>query len=471
MEKKDSVRLKTGGILFLTIFKNILTNILKIIIIIFIIIIKTEGIMNLTEKDWKKITKIIQAYEEKIDKDFKIPLSEYEERYEKVWEQLRDRGIDMGFFFWYREMPGDGIYLTGYNPTIERASGVIAPGKRPLLLAGPESGVMAKEAGLGLETAFVNEFSIPDEYYEGVERGNLNEIISEYIGHKIGKIGYMTAADLIPAQFMEFLKKEFDGAEVVDAVDILEELRYEKSKSEMKCMEQADMIACAAVRTMLAVAGPGMRESEIAAVGDFTVKALGGNGFGFDTIVNSSERCRTVIGPASNRVIQEGEIVQIGCSPSFEGYKGVCRRGFVMGERSELQKQYFACMNEAYRRAEAAIYKVCEEDLPTNLIDLAARDYFASQEIDGQNMKQFHMYSTCHGTGLTECLEKMVITPTKEETYGENVGLMLDLGCYGHPNPEIAGGCVEDAYLKKGNKAYKCSDVPVDVQELVGKGM
>ena len=296
MEKKDSVRLKTGGILFLTIFKNILTNILKIIIIIFIIIIKTEGIMNLTEKDWKKITKIIQAYEEKIDKDFKIPLSEYEERYEKVWEQLRDRGIDMGFFFWYREMPGDGIYLTGYNPTIERASGVIAPGKRPLLLAGPESGVMAKEAGLGLETAFVNEFSIPDEYYEGVERGNLNEIISEYIGHKIGKIGYMTAADLIPAQFMEFLKKEFDGAEVVDAVDILEELRYEKSKSEMKCMEQADMIACAAVRTMLAVAGPGMRESEIAAVGDFTVKALGGNGFGFDTIVNSSERCRTVIG-------------------------------------------------------------------------------------------------------------------------------------------------------------------------------
>ena len=109
MEKKDSVRLKTGGILFLTIFKNILTNILKIIIIIFIIIIKTEGIMNLTEKDWKKITKIIQAYEEKIDKDFKIPLSEYEERYEKVWEQLRDRGIDMGFFFWYREMPSPGI--------------------------------------------------------------------------------------------------------------------------------------------------------------------------------------------------------------------------------------------------------------------------------------------------------------------------------------------------------------------------
>lgn len=427
--------------------------------------------MNILQSDWEKVSGIIKAYEGKIDKDFKVPLEEYETRYEKVWEKLREREIDMGFFFWYREMPGDGIYLTGYNPTIERASGVIAPGKRPMLLAGPESGILSKEAGLNLKTYFVNEFSIPDEYYEGIERDDLNKVISDYVGTGVRRIGYLTSDDLIPAKFMDLLHHGFGGAEVVDASDILEDLRYEKSENEFRCMEQADIIACAALRAMLAVAKPGMRESEIAAVGDFTVKALGGNGYGFDTIVNSAERCRTVIGPASNRVIQEGEIVQIGSSPCFEGYKGVCRRAFVMGRRSALQEAYFDCMNEAYRRAEQAIYQVCAEGLPTNRIDLAARDYFASQEIDGENMKQFHFYSTCHGTGLTECLEKMVITPDKEEPYGNNVGLMLDLGCYGHPNPEIAGGCVEDAYIKRGNKAYKCSDVPVDVQELVGKGM
>ena len=48
---------------------------------------------------------------------------------------------------------------------------------------------------------------------------------------------------------------------------------------------------------------------------------------------------------------------------------------------------------------------------------------------------------------------------------------MLDLGCYGYPNTEIAGGCVEDAYIKRGRTAVKCSDMPVDVQELVGRGM
>jgi Xaa-Pro aminopeptidase len=236
-------------------------------------------------------------------------------------------------------------------------------------------------------------------------------------------------------------------------------------------MEQADIIACAAVRAMLAVAKPGMMESELAAVADFTVKTLGGCGYGFETIVNSADRCRTVIGPATNRVINKGELVQIGVSPSYVGYKGVCRRAFVMGERNETQKKFFEVMNEGYRRAEAAIYEVAEKDLPSNVIDLAARDYFMTQEVDGDIMKNYHFYSTCHGTGLTECLEKMVITPTKTDRYGKNVGIMLDLGCYGHPNTDICGGCVEDAFIKRGNKAFKCSDVPVDVQNLVGKSL
>lgn len=427
--------------------------------------------MTITSNDMQKVFNVIEHYEGKIDKEFKIPLGEYQERYEKIWKLMEERNIDMGFFFWYREMAGDGIYLTGYNPNIERASGVIAPGKRPMLLAGPESGILAKEVGLNLETNFVHEFSIPDEYYEGVERGDLKQVIRNYIGREIKTIGYLTNEDLIPAKFMNLLHTGFGDITVVDASDLLEELRYEKSDAEFKCMQQADMIACASVRAMLAVAKPGMRESELAAVGDFTVKALGGSGYGFETIVNSAERCTTVIGPASNRIINEGEIVQVGCSPSYEGYKGVCRRAFVMGERSSLQKEYFEVMNEAFRKAERELYNVCENDLFSNRIDLAARNHFASKEIKGQNMKQFHFYSTCHGTGLTECLEKMVITPTKEEKYGKNVGIMLDLGCYGHPDVSICGGCVEDAFLKMGNTVIKCSDMPVDVQELVGKGL
>lgn len=425
--------------------------------------------MKLSVQDMEKVFKIIEAYEPKIDKTFQIPLEEYDDRYAKVWAQLKARDLDLGFFFWYREMPGDGIYMTGYNPTIERASAVIAPGKRPLLLCGPESGILSREVGLNLQTEFVNEFSIPDEYYEGLERGDLGKIISEYAGN-IKTIGYMTFDDQIPAKFMNFLHTAFGEVNVVDASDILEELRYEKSENEFLCMKYADIIANAAIRAMLAVAQPGMGENELAAVGDFTIKALGGCGYGFETIVNSGPRCRTVIGPATNRIIEQNELVQIGVSPSFVGYKGVCRRAFVMGTRSALQDEYFKVMNEGYAIAERCIYETAEKDLPSNEIDIRPRNWFNTQTIGHINAKSLHFYSTCHGTGLTECNEKMVITPTKTDKYGKNVGIMLDLGLYGHPDDSVCGGCVEDAFIKRGDKAEKFSDMPIDVQSLVGKG-
>ena len=141
----------------------------------------------------------------------------------------------------------------------------------------------------------------------------------------------------------------------------------------------------------------------------------------------------------------------------------------MLGERSKLQNQYFDIMNEGFRIALAELKTVVENNLPTNLIDLVPREYFASKEIEGYNMKACHFYSTCHGTGLTECLEKEVVHPEKPIKYGKNVGIMLDLAQYGHPNPAICGGCVEDAFLKNGNALIHLTDVPVDVQALVGK--
>ncbi len=428
--------------------------------------------MKLESTDMIKVLDIIKTYQSKIDTNVKIPLEEYQNRYENVWAEMEKRSIDLGFFFWYREMPGDGIYLTGYNPTIERASGIISPRKRPILLTGPESGILAKEIGLNLKTYFVEEFSISDEYYEDIEYDSIKEVISNYVDKPILTIGLMTSNEYVPARFVQFLRTGIHpNACVIDASDILANLRYEKSESEFKCMQQANVIACAALRSMLAVIKPGIKETEVAAVADFTIKALGGIGYGFETIVNSGNRCTTVIGPASNKVILEGEIVQIGCSPSYEGYKGVSRRAIVVGKRNNIQNEYFKIMNSSYEKALSELKNVVEKSLPNNRIDLAARDYFESKEIEGINMKKFHFYSTCHGTGLTECLEPLVIHPFIEQYYGENVGIMLDLGCYGYPNTEICGGCVEDAYFKNSQNLISFTDLPVDVQELIGKGI
>ncbi len=428
--------------------------------------------MFLTSHDYEKVERVIRYYEEKLDLSVRIPKEEFSARHEKVWGKLKERGMDFGFFFWYREMPGDGIYLTGYNPTLEKACGMIAPGKAPLLLVGPESGKWAQEAGLGLETRFVEEFSIPDEYYEGVTCAALPEVIREYVGHPIRRAAILTGTDTVTCKVLEIFQKGVPGEVVFsEEPDILEELRYEKSEAEFRCMEQADLIAAAAVRAMLAVLRPGLRELQVSAVADHVVKALGGESYGAESMATSGSRNRYIIAPSSNKVIEDGDIVQLSSVPSYQGYKGVCRRTAVAGDRNPLQQEFFSKMNQGYELAVAELRHVIEQDLPNNRIDLAARDYFASQDIDGQNMRPLHFYSTCHGTGLTECLEKQVIHPYKEQFYGENVGMMLDLGLYGHANTDICGGCVESAFFKKGNVMISFTDLPTDVQHLVGKGI
>jgi Xaa-Pro aminopeptidase len=428
--------------------------------------------MRLTPEDIQRVDLIIGQYSEKLDLGFKIPDSEYQQRYEKVWKEMEKQGIDLGFYYWYREYPGDGLYLTGYNPTLERASGVIAAGKKPMLLVGPESGLLNKETGLNLETRFVEEFTLPGEYYEGVKIEKLVDVVREYMGKPIASIGYMTAYDYIPCEYFEvFTKRLAPDAGVVDATAILADLRYEKSENEFRCMKQADTIANAGVRAMLAVARAGLRELQIASVADFVIKALGGEGYGLETIVNSGQRCATVIGPATNKIVQEGEIMQIGCSPSYRGYKGVCRRAFVAGERSEVQKKYFVLMNEAYEKAVLELKNVAKNNLSSSRIDLAAREFFATKEINGKNMGAYHFFSSAHGTGLTECMEKQLIHPYKEIYYGNNIGIMIDLGVYLYPDTSICGGTVESAFFKRGAEIECVTDLPTDVQALVGKGL
>lgn len=412
-----------------------------------------------------KIEDIINNYSKKINLSLKISDKEFFDRNQKVQSVLNQRKIDIGIFFWYREMPGDGIYLTGYNPNIEKASGLVLQKGFPIILAGPEAGKLAIETtkGRNVKVYFVKEFSIPDEYYEGINYHSLREIIQENIDGPIKRVGFLTNLDIIPSSLVDIFRESFDKeVEFVDASDILKELRYEKSKSEFDCMAQANKISSAAAQAMLSTLKPGLRESQVAAVGDFVMKSLGAEGYGFETIVNSGPRCRTIIGPASNKIMSEGEIVQIGCSASYEGYKGVLRRTVILGKPTIRQSEFMKILSGAYLQAEEALKEVVSKNLNANRIDLAARNYFSKYEIDGLNMKEFHAYSSAHGTGLTECLEPMVVGPDTFEKYGKRVGIMLDVGCYGHPNDEIAGGCIENAFGKNDDKLLSWStDVPI----------
>ncbi len=77
---------------------------------------------------------------------------------------------------------------------------------------------------------------------------------------------------------------------------------------------------------MLAVMEPGMDETEVAAFGDMLAKWMGCERQGFQTMVGSDIACATMIGPALNRQIIEGEYMHLGTSYKRDGLTACCRR-------------------------------------------------------------------------------------------------------------------------------------------------
>jgi len=408
-----------------------------------------------------------------INLNLKIGLAEYEQRAKKTQEEMKKRDCDLGFFYWYREMPGDGMYLTGYNPTIERASGVLPVEDKPLIIGGPEAGVVAKEMAKdsGIEVVYAKEFQIPDEYYADAEFLSMADCLKKATkGKPVKKLGWLTSLELIPGEILKIVKESVtEGCEFIDLSEILAEARYEKSPREIEIMRQTNKIANQALRAMLAVLEPGLRENQVAAVGDLVMKSLGATSYGFETIVNSGPRVRTIIGPADTRVIEKGEVVQLGVSPGLQGYKGIVRRAVVVGKCNSIQEEYFGHLQEAFNRAKAELKEVVEKDLEPHLVDDAARGYFNSVQIEGINLGPLHTYSSAHGTGLTECMEGKPVNPDTTKPFGHRIGIMLDVGCYDHPHTDIPGGCIEDAFAKGGNNLLEFTDLPADVQHLVGK--
>ncbi len=80
------------------------------------------------------------------------------------------------------------------------------------------------------------------------------------------------------------------------------------------------------MRAMLAVLRPGRLETEVAAWGAWVGRMLGSERDGFQIMVGANTANRTLIGPALNRRINEGDWVHLGVAPKRDGLTACLRR-------------------------------------------------------------------------------------------------------------------------------------------------
>ena len=438
-------------------------------------------------RDFKSVQKIMEDAPP-IDREYLAPRAEFEDRARRLNAALQRAGHPAGFVFSDEHYRGDVPYLGGNtNVSIEQVAGVI--GKNGFhVAAGLEGGYVAEQLA-GRAGAVVHKVEIlqlADEKYP-IKAERLEQVIEAAAGGPVDHIALLTPRQVIPAGIVEYLENLFGPEGVVDAQDLYYRVKYEKSEVEMRLISDAGAIADCMMRAMLAVLRPGRLETEVAAWGAWVGRMLGSETDGFKIMVGANEANRTLIGPALNRPIREGDWMHLGVAPQRDGLTACIRRSVIAVDHpsrvTQDQQFWFDLVEEGYRVGEDAYRKVATERLPARLQEQALVDYFAGRadEVSARIGKKIDLaslkpYTGTHNSGYTECQEFFgAKTLDSHEPLGHRIVTMLDVALRGigdHWNDVILPGfdyCVVENTLGKNGTTVDClTRVPVHAQELVG---
>ncbi|HEY3397816.1 MAG TPA: M24 family metallopeptidase [Armatimonadota bacterium] len=426
--------------------------------------------------------RLVEEAYPKIDFSLRITREEYQARWATVQAALKAAGFSLLYVCGSELDRSDIAWLAGvYDPIIERYGLFLPAEGQPIILAGSEGGHVLEEAAeaSGAEIRLLKEFQISDEEYRHAQFSDLKEIVAELnlpVDNRRVAVG--SSPEFLPLEHYRILTGAFGEENVVFAESILQKIKYAKTPKELAIIQQADIIADAAFRGMLAAAVPGARETDIAGVGEFIMKSLGSHRLGFPTIVTSGYRNYTVIGPATDRVIEAGEMVSLGISPTWHGYHGILRRTIRVGAApTPEQRELIAAVEGLYRTVVEAAAKAAAEGFNTNTIDQAGKAYLEGlrlRTVAGELVTPKEPYTFIHNTGCSECQEGFgAVTPHTSYPFAERVAEMIDVALLGfehrgEPVFPTLYAVVEDGFWKDGKDFGVYNSLPLDVQPLVG---
>ena len=218
----------------------------------------------------------------------------------------------------------------------------------------------------------------------------------------------------------EIIRQCAPDATVIDATEPLAELRLIKDEEEIALLRRAIDISERALRALFDEVRVGMSEIEAATILEGHIKALGGDGLSFGTILHAGANTPLPhSGPLDYR-IQHGDPLIVDFGATYGGYCADITRTVFVGEVSDEQREFYAVVqraNEAGRRA-ARPGVTCES------VDIAARQVF----IDA-GYEQLIRHRTGHGLGM-EAHEAPYIVIGNQQALSPGMVFTVEPGIY-----------------------------------------
>jgi len=301
------------------------------------------------------------------DKRPELAAGVYSARLDRLSARAKIAGLDAFIVYADREHFANIAYLTGFEPRFEEALLILAPGKEPVLVTGPENQGYAKVSPLDLRCVLYPPFGLLGQ--DRRKSPALADVLADAgigRGNAVGVAGwkyYGTLETPTPDSWLEAPSFIVDtlrtlaGAEgrVVNATRILMDssagLRAINEVDQLAQFEFGAAHASEMVKAALFGARPGMTEFAAARL----MQPIG-LPYSCHAMLSSGARASLGLASPSDKVIERGQpfVVAVGLWGGLS-----CRAGWMIADESELPadaadyldrlaKPYFACAAEWY---------------------------------------------------------------------------------------------------------------------------
>ena len=414
-----------------------------------------------------------------------ISSSEFQRRYLLTMKQLQTIGADVAIVYSNEHYQGDVPYYVGNtNITIEPVAAVIGKGGVHVL-AGLE-GCYVVEQFAARSNAIIHKvemMQLSDSEYP-MEAERLEDVMEAAAQKRPERIALFTPRTVIPSSLIDFLKNYVEVPEqIFDAQEIFWKIKYEKSDEEISLIKEAARISDIMLEGMISVLQPGMTEMQIAQWAYNIAFELGAEAMGFQVMVTSGPNNRTIIAPASNRIIQRGDYVHLGVAPACDGLTACQRVSVVADSHVSTHQQYWLkFIDDAFNVSLKSFTDAAYKNLPGRTAEQAVVDFYheKSEEISrlydlNIDMVKQKPYASYHNTGYTECLEFYGALTTKTDLMlGNQIANMLDVAVKGFGNtwneiviPDIDYIVTEKTVVKQEKSVELLNHLPLYPQQFI----
>ncbi len=286
------------------------------------------------------------------------------------------------------------------------------------------------------DAVFITDFRYTEQAAEQVKGYRIikqSGVLSDEIGEVIRDMGIKKVGfeeDTLPyAEYDRYQKAA--GVEFVPVSGVIEKLRMYKTDEEKEVLRQAAKIADDAFAHICTFIRPGVTELDVSNELEFFMRRQGATSSSFDIIVASGKRSALPHGVATDKKIEQGDMVTLDFGALYNGYISDITRTVAVGEPPEELKNIYSIVLEAQKRALDAL----KPGMTGIEADAVARDY-----IKEHGYGEAFGHSTGHGIGL-EVHEGPALSFRSDMKLEPGMAVTVEPGIY---VPGLGGVRIED---------------------------